>query len=251
MSKKILVINGSPKKEKSVTMAVTNAFVKGMTASGEYTAEIINVHDMEIKSCMGCQSCCSKTNGDCIIKNDDVSSVTQKIKESDIILLSFPLYFFGLPGKLKMLVDRQLGLLKEYRGQATPEEGESLHGFRFPMNGKKLFWISSCAWTDVKAVYDPLVLEFDCIVGKGNHDYLVCPQLKTLVDQGMRPRLIRYLKNFEDAGAEYITNGTISSETRELLKKTPYSETVYRQMLEMHWDMDKEEGIKAGLRSEN
>jgi len=248
MSKKVLVINGSPKKDRSVTMAVTNAFVKGICSTGEYTQETINVMDLEVKSCTGCQSCCSRTDGICIIKNDDVPMVREKIMDADIILLSFPLYFFGLPGKLKMLVDRQLGLLKEYRGQATPESGESLHGFRFPMKDKKLFWISSCAWTDVKAVYDPLFLEFDCIVGKGNYNYLICPQLKTLVDQGMRPRLIRYLKNFEDAGAEYVATGTIGEETRALLNKTPYSETVYRQMLEMHWDNDKEEGIKAGVR---
>lgn len=248
MAKKILVINGSPKKDKSVTIVVTNAFVKGMCASGEYTSETINVNDLTIKSCMGCQSCCSRTDGECIIKNDDGPMVRQKIMEADVILLSFPLYFFGLPGCLKTLVDRQLGLLKEYRGQATPESGESLHGFRFPMDGKKLFWISSCAWTDVKAVYDPLFMEFDCIVGKGNYNYLICPQLKTLVDQGMRPRLIRYLQNFEEAGSEYVATGTISAETREKLNKTPYSEAVYRQMLEMHWDNDKEEGIKAGLR---
>ncbi len=248
MAKKILVINGSPKKDKSVTIVVTNAFVKGVCSSGEYTSETINVNDLTIKTCIGCQSCCSRTNGECIIRNDDGPMVRQKIMEADIIILSFPLYFFGLPGSLKMLLDRQLGLLREYRGQATPEDGESLHGFRFDMKGKKLMWISSCAWTDVKAVYDPLFMEFDCIVGKGNYNYLICPQLKTLVDQGMRPRLIRYLANFEEAGKEYAISLKISDETRDKLNKTPYSETVYKQMLEMHWDNDKEEGIKAGLR---
>ena len=37
--KKILVINGSPKKEQSTTMAVTNAFVKGLLSSGKYESE--------------------------------------------------------------------------------------------------------------------------------------------------------------------------------------------------------------------
>ena len=33
---KILVLNGSPHKSASTTMAVTNAFVKGMCEGGEY-----------------------------------------------------------------------------------------------------------------------------------------------------------------------------------------------------------------------
>lgn len=40
---KILVLNGSPHKSASTTMAVTKAFVKGMCEGGEYKSEIINI----------------------------------------------------------------------------------------------------------------------------------------------------------------------------------------------------------------
>ena len=51
---KILVLNGSPHKSASTTMAVTNAFVKGMCEGGEYESEIINISDLNVTPCMGC-----------------------------------------------------------------------------------------------------------------------------------------------------------------------------------------------------
>ena len=45
---KILVLNGSPHKSASTTMAVTNAFVKGMCEGGEYESEIINISDLNV-----------------------------------------------------------------------------------------------------------------------------------------------------------------------------------------------------------
>lgn len=65
---KILVLNGSPHKSASTTMAVTNAFVKGMCEGGEYESEIINISDLNVTPCMGCLSCWARTEGECVIK---------------------------------------------------------------------------------------------------------------------------------------------------------------------------------------
>ena len=75
---KILVLNGSPHKSASTTMAVTNAFVKGMCEGGEYESEIITISDLNVTPCMGCLSCWARTEGECVIKNDDMpaSSLT-------------------------------------------------------------------------------------------------------------------------------------------------------------------------------
>ena len=246
MAKKILILNGSAKKEKSTTMDVTRAFVKGMTSDGDYTAETVNVTDLDIKPCMGCLSCCSKSQGECIINGDDVKSVRDKIEDSDVVIMSFPLYFFGLPGKLKMLVDRLLGMLNEYRGQDPDDVTGSLHGFRHPKEGQKLILISGCAWTDTDTVYESIVKQFDMICGKGNYDTIWCPQLKTLSNQGMRPRFVRYLANFEAAGKEYGQTLKISEETRSKISRLAYSESVYKELLASYWDQEREDGKKLG-----
>ncbi len=240
--KKILVINGSPKKERSATMHVTNAFLKGFSDS-EYTKEILHIVSYNIKTCMGCLACCSRTNGVCVIKDDDIPMIRSKIEEADIIILSFPIYFFGLPGKLKMAMDRLLGMINACDGLDNYVEGKPLHGFRNSvMTEKKLVLISSCGWVNTNLIYEPTVKQFDLICGKGNFTPLFCAEVKTLADQGMRPRMVKYLKNFEQAGSEYAKNLSLSNDTIKSVTKPPYSDAVYPQLLQMYWEQEKKAG---------
>ena len=63
---KVLVLNGSPKGEKSNTLNITKAFLDGFSADTEI--EYITVKKETIKPCMGCFSCWSRTPGKCVIK---------------------------------------------------------------------------------------------------------------------------------------------------------------------------------------
>ena len=54
---KILVLNGSPKREKSDVMHMTRAFLEGMKEAGEVQVETIHVIDRHIEYCTGCFSC--------------------------------------------------------------------------------------------------------------------------------------------------------------------------------------------------
>ena len=72
---KILVINGSPKKENSNTMKLTTSFIEG---AGWENVEIIHIADAEIKGCRGCFACWNKTPGKCII-NDDMNEMIEKL----------------------------------------------------------------------------------------------------------------------------------------------------------------------------
>ena len=99
---KVLVLNGSPKGEKSNTLNITKAFLDGFSADTEI--EYITVKKETIKPCMGCFSCWSRTPGECVIK-DDMQKIYEKINSADIIIESFPLYFFGMPSQMKALTD--------------------------------------------------------------------------------------------------------------------------------------------------
>ena len=110
---KILAINGSPKGKRSNTWRLTSAFLEGITIQEENDGaqapeiETLNIGSLNIKPCLGCFSCWSKTPGKCCI-HDDMQGVIDKILWADVVVWSFPLYYFGLPGQLKTLIDRQL-----------------------------------------------------------------------------------------------------------------------------------------------
>ena len=103
---KILVLNGSPKRDKSDTMHITRAFLNGMKEAAPQDIHIIHTIDQHIESCTGCFSC--MRNGGSCIHNDDMKAILEEILNSDLLIWSFPLYCYGMPAPLKALLDRTL-----------------------------------------------------------------------------------------------------------------------------------------------
>lgn len=54
---KIVVFNGSPKKEKSDTLHITRAFLEGMEQTEPQEIRTIHVIDQHIEFCSGCLAC--------------------------------------------------------------------------------------------------------------------------------------------------------------------------------------------------
>ncbi len=237
--KKIIVLNGSPKKNASSTMQVTNAFVKGLINQCQATVEVVNVADLKMKPCLGCLSCWGRTEGNCIIKDDDLHIIKEKIEEADIVIESYPLYFFGMPGIMKLFTDRMLGMMCTYEGQVAPLDGQSFHGIRKPKENQRFILISSCAYTEADRVYDSLKTQYDCICGKNAYTALFCSQLKTLIDLKNENKINRYLEKFELAGVEFAKEGKLSQDTLELLKKPPFSSGAYKVFLNNFWTQER------------
>ena len=237
--KKVLVLNGSPKQNKSTTMVITNAFLEGVKEYEDCDIEIINVQSLHIIPCTGCLSCWGHTEGECVIKNDDVSMVKEKILEADIIIESFPLFFFGMPGILKLLTDRLLSMMLTYRGHKPPEDGSSFHGLRYMDPNKRFIILSSCAYTEVDKVYDSVISEFDYIVGKDKYTKILVPQVKTLVDINNESKLNRFLKKYIEAGKKFMEVGYLDKEDELALSKAPFSEGAYKIFLDQFWQEEK------------
>ena len=104
----ILVLNGSPKRERSDTMHITRAFLDGMNEAAPQEVHTIHVIDKHIEYCTGCFSC-MRNGGECIY-DDDMRKILNEILESDLLIWSFPLYCYGMPAPLKALLDRTLPL---------------------------------------------------------------------------------------------------------------------------------------------
>ena len=110
---KVLILNGSPKLERSNTLNITNAFVSGFPEGTEIKR--IDIYAKDIKPCRGCFACWASPDGTCAIK-DDMAEILSAVKEADVIIESFPLYFYGMPSQLKAVTDRCLSLAEPYMG---------------------------------------------------------------------------------------------------------------------------------------
>ncbi len=232
------MLNGSPQKEKSVTLVICREVVQGVIDATGAAAEYINISDLNIKPCLGCLSCWGRTEGTCVIKGDDIAAVKQKVLDADYVFESFPLYFFGMPGSVKVFTDRMLSMMKTYEGQIAAADGQSLHGVRYPNPNRKFVIVSSCAYSEAEGAYAPLIKQFDCICGKGNYTPIIVPQLKTTLDSAKGARLEKYLKMFRDAGRKLATEPLTDSDLRALAKG-PFTNPTYKILLGKYWESER------------
>lgn len=235
---KILVLNGSPRRERSCTIRVTNKFVEGIKRTRPCTVEEINICDCRITPCLGCLSCWGRTEGECVIKNDDIPMLKQKVLEADVIIESYPLYFFGMPGSMKVFTDRMLSMMCTYEGQ-SPVPGEPFHGIRGDMSGKAFFIVSTCGYAQTDLIYDSLLKEYDCICGTDNYYALLCPQGKTLSVPELWERLELFLEKYAEAGAEFANTGRLTKETVLKLREAPFNERRFKLLLKKFWENER------------
>ena len=233
---KLLILNGSPKCERSNTLNIAKAFAEGFPESTE--VEILHLAKMHIKPCLGCFSCWGKTAGKCVI-DDDMGIISEKILASDIIVESFPLYFFGMPSTLKAMTDRCLPFMKPYEGGFAGGFHEMRDG---RMNIKKLVIISTCGYVEAAPMYEALRKQLDSICGKSHYTAIFCPQGELFVSDYGRRQREGYLRDIKRAGEEFADSFTISPETRSKIDKPILSPAEFEAITSAHWKQQKPHG---------
>ena len=145
---KILVLNGSPKRDKSDTMHITRAFLDGMEKAAPQDIHIIHTIDQHIDYCTGCFSC--MRNGGTCIHNDDMKAILEEILDSDLLIWSFPLYCYGMPAPLKALLDRTLPL----SSMAMQKVGDRYeHVEQADFSHLKYLMICGCGFPNSRSVF--------------------------------------------------------------------------------------------------
>lgn len=72
---------------------------------GDHQINYYNVNKMKIKHCIACDYCLDHQN-ECVIKDDDMSDIYQKLETCDLLVMASPVYFSAFPSKIKALIDR-------------------------------------------------------------------------------------------------------------------------------------------------
>ncbi len=232
---KTLIINGSLKGEASHSYMVASRFARGIEATADAQTEVIELKNMNISHCVGCFGCWKVTPGQCVIR-DDMDIIRDKIMESDNIILSFPLYFFGVSSKMKTMLDRLLPFKMPYKGRHATEDNLLIMDYRYDFSDKRLILVSSCAHSSTDIVYDSITREFDMICGKDNYTKVFCPQGEILELDQMKPILNKYLNGIEDAGKEFGINRKLSEETARKVCAPLIPVRAVEKMMTGYWE---------------
>ena len=245
---KILLINGSPKGKRSNSLKLAYSFIEGFKNGCTDDEEIISIDElhvasMNIAACKGCFACWQKTPGICCIK-DDMQKVIGKLIDADLILWSFPLYYFNVPGILKNLIDRQLPMSLPFMSSKENGYGSGSHDSRYDMESKRHVLISTCGFYSAVGNYDSVLRMFDHFLGKGNYTTIFCGQGELFRVKELSARTDEYLSTVKCAGSEYAMTGTISEETDAILHTLLYPRDVFEKMADASWGISKTTGEK-------
>lgn len=150
MSKKIVVLNGSPR-AKGNTAALVKSFASGAEAAG-HTVTCFDLQKMDIHPCLGCCKGGKDPESPCVQK-DDMQKIYPVYKEADIVCLASPLYYWTISGQLKCAFDRLFAVAECDENLANPIKESVLlmaaegHGFE-----ETAYWydrlMKHLGWTD-------------------------------------------------------------------------------------------------------
>ncbi|HKJ14118.1 MAG: flavodoxin family protein [Desulfobulbaceae bacterium] len=106
----VLAFLGSPRK-KGNSEVLTQELLEGVRQAGG-SPEIIRLCDLKISPCISCGGC-DKT-GRCVVE-DDMIPLYEKIISIDKIIVSSPIFFYGVTAQTKAFIDRTQALWNRKR----------------------------------------------------------------------------------------------------------------------------------------
>lgn len=145
MSKKVLILSGSPRKGGNSDL-LCDEFMRGAQENGN-VVEKIRITEKNVAPCKACYYC-RKSGGQCVMK-DDMGEILQKMIDADVLVLASPVYFYSIDAQLKAVIDRTVARWLEVKD-------------------KEFYYIATCADTEKESCESTLACfrgYADCVEG--------------------------------------------------------------------------------------
>jgi multimeric flavodoxin WrbA len=205
----VLAINGSPHMDDGNTAIILNSFLDGMREAGA-KVELFYTRKLKIGPCNGDMSCWFKNPGKCG-QADDMEMLLPKLKEADVIVWASPVYYAGITGPLKNLMDRQLPLFMQENAGSKRQ---------------KIVLVSTCgAWE--LSMFDPLLAQMKTLysIPEANSEFVgallrpMADGMKEMIKAGETRSVDEVIQAAKEAGLQLVKEGKISDEIQKRISK--------------------------------
>lgn len=242
---KILILSANCRKN-GYTQRLTDLFIRGIRNAGSQP-DVIDLTSAKINHCKGCYHCWLATPGICVHK-DDMVEISDRFRDSDIVVFSSPLHSYNVSSYLKVFLDRMFFLTKE--GFVTTDGGLLRNTLRTPETWpKKMAAILVGAFRskeNFSGAQKSLEL-FAQGIDVEMSGILIRPESFLLSFHLAKPKTVKTIETaFEKAGLELATQGKISPETLEKASM-PLSADVsnFHRYSNIYWEHAKNAGEKT------
>jgi multimeric flavodoxin WrbA len=213
----ILAINSSPRMGEGNTALILNPFLEGMKEAGAQV-ELFYTKDLKIKPCQGDYICWLKTPGKCIHK-DDMEMLLPKLAGADVWVLATPVYFDGISGALKNLIERMLPLVEPFY---ELRDGHCRHPRREGTKSGKVVLVSNCGFWEMDN-FDPLLVHMKAICKNIDREFagaLLRPHgtgMRRMLEGGIH--IDDIFTAAKEAGRQLVADGKMSSEALKAVSR--------------------------------
>ena len=101
---KVLLINGSPRKQGNTFLALSEA-AKTLEQQGIET-EIVQIGVKPVRGCIACGHCMVKQLGRCVFDDDICNRISEKMGDADALIVGSPVYYGQPNGSVLSLIQR-------------------------------------------------------------------------------------------------------------------------------------------------
>ena len=157
------------------------------------------------------------------VQKDDQNEILEKIVNSDLIILSFPLYCYSMPSHLKALIDRLIPLSKMSMKEVN---GRVVHDSLFDLSKKRYVVITGCGFPNWNGNFDGLKIQLHNMFGS-NLSIICVPETPMLNVKEAQPISEPLLQKFVEAGKIYNKNLSLSEEEIASLEEPMIPNDVY------------------------
>ena len=104
MSKKVLIVSGSPRKGGNSDL-LCDEFMRGASDAGNQVEKVF-LRSKKVAPCNACYYC-RQSGGECAIR-DDMGEILDKMQAADVIVMASPVYFYSIDAQMKAVIDRSV-----------------------------------------------------------------------------------------------------------------------------------------------
>jgi FMN-dependent NADH-azoreductase len=236
---RIVAFNSSPRGGgQSKTELMLNYLIEGMRNAGA-DAEVVNLREKNIKNCIGCFTCWTKTPGKCLHKDDMTKELFPKWLKSDMVVYATPLYYHFINSLMSTFLERTLPAIQPFFERA---EGKTYHPLRHKL--PSIVLLSVCGF--------PEDSEFDALsefVNRTRHKDIKIvaeiyrPAAETMTSDFLQDKINDILEATKSAGKELVLSGTVLPETMARIRQPLIDHQTFADLGNIYWKTCIAEGV--------
>ena len=101
---KVIALNGSSRLIGNTSNLLAE-FLDELEKEGIET-EMVQLYAHEVQPCNDCRACEMRGDGRCIMEDDDMNDILDRMRAADGVVLAAPAYAGGVPGAMKIFLER-------------------------------------------------------------------------------------------------------------------------------------------------